>query len=148
MKNRLLLPAHFKKLGVILVVVTTGIFIGFLKFNWEPVILQHTYSDNLGTSSTNLLKEVVFTLWMIGLIVVAFSKEKREDEYIAYLRLASWQYSVLVSFCVSIFGTWLIYGMRYLAFAAFNMLTVPVIFIIIFNLTIYFTSKSKAVDEK
>ena len=100
MKNKLLLPARSRKIGWIIFVVTTIAFLGFMKYEWQPSILDHTVMDGDGKGSieTNFLKEIIFTSWMIGLIMIAFSREENEDEYIAYLRLSSWQYSVFASF--------------------------------------------------
>ena len=150
MKNKLLLPIHFRKIGWIIFVITTITFLCAMKYEWEPSILQYTYTDNNGRGSTgtNLLKEIIFTSWMIGLMMIAFSKVKNEDEYIAYLRLSSWQYSVFASLMISVVGTWCIYGMNYLMFSALNMLTAPLAFIVIFNVTIYRTSERNIIDEK
>ncbi|MEJ7558572.1 MAG: hypothetical protein WKF66_09715 [Pedobacter sp.] len=150
MKNKLLLPVRFRKTGWIIFIITTIAFIVARKYEWEPSMLNYTYTDNngRGSSGTNLLKEIFFTCWMIGLMMIAFSKEKNEDEYIAYLRLSSWQYSVFASLMISILGTWFIYGMNYLMFSALNMLTAPLAFIVIFNLTIYRTLKRNTIDDK
>ena len=149
MKNKLLMPAQYKKIRWVVFVTTTIAFAGFVKFEWEPSILNFTYGNSItgGTAKTNLLKEIIFTSWMIGLIMIAFSKEKREDEFIAYLRLSSWQYSVIASLLISIIGTWSIYGLNYLTFAGLNMLTAPLAFIVIFNISIKRTLKVNNIEK-
>lgn len=150
MKTTLLMPAHFRKIGWLIFAITTIAFFSMMKYEWRPSILDYTYTDNdgRGSTGTNLLKEIIFTFWMIGLIMIAFSREKQEDEYLNYLRLLSWQYSVFASLMISIIGTWFIYGTNYLMFSALNMLTAPLAFIVIFNITIYRTSKRNTLDEK
>lgn len=148
MKNRFLMPRRFKKIGCFIFAITTIVFLGYLKFEWRPAMLTFTHSENSAFNEVNLLPEVIFTFWMVGLIMIAFSKEKHEDEYISYLRLSSWQYSVLVSFVISIIGTWSIYGVNYLIFSAFNMLAVPLAFITIFNVSNYLTTRRSLANEK
>lgn len=149
MKNKLLLPITFRKIGWIIFGVTTIAFLGLLKYEWHPTVLMYSYTDNHGgINDTNLLKEIIFTSWMIGLIMIAFSKEQNEDEFITYLRLSSWQYSIFASLIISIVGTWAVYGMNYLVFSALNMLTAPLAFIVIFNVTKYLNFKGNTADEK
>lgn len=148
MKNYILIPAHFKKIGWLIFAFTTIAFIGFVKFEWAPPTLDYTYQDGTGTTRTNLLKEIIFTSWLVGLIMITFSKEREEDEYINFIRLASWQYSIIISLIVSLIGTWSIYGMNYLTFSALNMLTAPLVFLIIFNVTIARTIKRNSKDEE
>ena len=148
MKNRLLMPARFKRFGWIIFLTTTIAFIGFVNFEWQPPLLDYRYKDGLGLTQTNLLKEIIFTSWVIGLVMIAFSRQREEDEYINYLRLASWQYSIVISLIVSVIGTWSIYGMNYLTFSALNMLTAPLAFLIIFNIAITRTLKRNNKDEE
>ena len=110
--------------------------------------LNYNRQDKGTLTEVNLLKEIVFTFWMLGLMMISFAKEKQEDEYISFLRLRSWQYSVLGSLFISIIGTWSIYGWNYLIFAGLNMLTVPLCFVVIFNFGLYKAKKQGVSDEK
>ena len=150
MKNKFLLPESFKKFGWLIFVVATSVFLGYLMYDWEPSFLAYTYySSKMQLNiSGNLILEVIFTFWMVGLILIAFSKEKYEDEFIAHLRLTRWQYSIFASLVISIIGTWTIYGGEYLIFSALNMLTAPLVFIVIFNIAIYRISKRNSADEE
>ncbi|RZK41602.1 MAG: hypothetical protein EOO90_10485 [Pedobacter sp.] len=137
MRNSLLIPNRFKVFGWVIFAVATLLFLGFLKFDWRPGFLIYTYEEKGLVSEVNLLKEVIFTFWMIGLTLVCFSKEKKEDEFLSFLRLRSWQYAVIISLIISVVGTWAIYGSNYLVFSALNMLTVPVVFVIKFNISLF-----------
>jgi hypothetical protein len=150
MKNTLLMPARFRKIGWFIFAIATIAFFGMMKYEWRPSILDYTYtdSDGRGSTGTNLLKEIILTFWMVGLIMIAFSRQKQEDEYLNYIRLLSWQYSVFASMVISIIGTWFIYGANYLMFSALNMLTAPVAFIVIFNVMIYRTFERSSDHEK
>ncbi|WP_432713953.1 hypothetical protein [Pedobacter sp.] len=148
MNNHTLLPNRFKKFGWLIFLFATLAFVVSRIFEWQPAFLDLTLNDRSLITEVNLLKEFIFTFWMIGLIMITFSKEKQEDEFISYLRLTSWQYAVLASLVISIIGTWSIFGWNYLIFSAFNMLTVPLSFIIIFNLLLYRHSNKQTADEK
>lgn len=77
----------------------------------------------------------------IGLLMVAFSKEKEEDEYLAMvrsncLRLALWIYYIIL-----IAGTLCIYGFLYASFS-FICLYIPlIVYIIVFR---YYINKIKS----
>jgi hypothetical protein len=148
MKSKLLLPHVFKKYGWLLLILSVPVLIGLMKFDWAPAFLEVQYERNGHSYSTNALKEMVFTMWMVGLILIAFSKEKHEDEYISFVRLTSWQYAVLASVLISLSGVWLVWYWDYLLFSALNMLTVPVLFILIFNIMTYQAARKELKDEK
>ena len=148
MKNKLLIPNRYKIIGWLMFAITTVIFIISSRIEWAPAILNVSYTHRGHVLQTNVLKEFLFTMWMIGLFMIAFSKEKNEDEYISYLRLSSWQYSIFASMAISIIGTWSIWGLNYIGFSALNMLTAPLAFIVIFNTTIYLTSRRSTFNEE
>ncbi|WP_432714690.1 hypothetical protein [Pedobacter sp.] len=148
MNYKTLLPNRFKKFGWLIFILASIIFFAARKFDWQPTFLDITINDYSLITEVNLLKEFIFTFWMIGLIMITFSKEKQEDEFISYLRLTSWQYAVMASLIISIIGTWSIFGWNYLIFSAINMLTVPLLFMLIFNLLLYRNSNKQTADEK
>lgn len=148
MRNTLLLPNKYKIIGWILFLFTTIFFFIFWKFELKPSFFSFNYRGDNFVTEVNLLKEIIFTFWMLSLMLICFAKEKQEDEYISFLRLSSWQYAVLVSLIISIIGTWAIYGWNYLTFSALNMLTVPLVFIGIFNVKLYQLKGKELSDEK
>src|SRR5690606_13939809 len=105
-----------------------------------------TYSSYFDWANTNLTNVVITSGILIGLLMICFSKEKREDEYISFLRLRTWQWAVLISYGILFFANWLIYGDWFLTFMIYNMLTVLVIFIIKFNYSLY-RSKQERTDD-
>ena len=148
MKNTLLLPNRFKMIGWVLFLITTVSFLMFWKLQLGPAFLNFDYGDDNNVVTVNLLKEIIFTFWTASLVLICFSKEKQEDEYVSFLRLSSWQYAVLASLIISVGGTWIIYGWNYLTFSAFNMLTAPLAFILIFTLKLSRFRKEGIFDEK
>jgi hypothetical protein len=80
-------------------------------------------------------------------MMVGFSKEKNEDEYIANLRLSSLMWAVWVNYALLLLSFIFVYGMGFLHVMIYNMFTVLIIFIGRFNL-ILFKNKMISADEK
>ena len=89
----------------------------------------------------------VNVLFIIGAMLVSFSKEKNEDEYIAGLRLSSLLWAVFVSYVLLLAAFLLVYGSPFLDVMVYNMFTILIIFITRFNYLMYKNSKT-ATDEK
>ena len=96
------------------------------------------------TDITNTLVGVVFIL---GAMMVGFSKEKQEDEYIANLRLSSLMWAVWVNYVLLFLSFIFIYGMGFFHVMIYNMFTVLIIFIGRFNV-ILLKNKMISTDEK
>ncbi|WP_341842066.1 hypothetical protein [Chitinophaga caseinilytica] len=73
----------------------------------------------------------------VGLLLVSFSREKDEDEYISKIRLESLQLAVLVNYVLLILATVFIYDMAYFNVMIYNMFTILLIFIIRFHFLLY-----------
>jgi hypothetical protein len=71
-----LLPVYFKKVGLALVLLT-AVFPILFKLSSEEVLL----------SNKELLKIIVRSLFMIGLTLIGFSKDKIEDEMTMIIRM-------------------------------------------------------------
>lgn len=153
MKNKLLLPNRFKKIGwlILLFSAVLGLSVMFVDFQFDWLYLKtfaivYTEESGLGTSylgfvSDNLTNEIAGTLFLIGGLFVTFSREKNEDEYIANLRLNSLLWSVLVSYGLLIFAFLFIYGFAFLNVMMCNMFTTLIIFITRFNIILFKNSK-------
>lgn len=149
MKNSLLIPNKFKVIGWIVFVLSAGTYSVISYFDLPvPRIMLTLIPRVLSWSDGNLWDEIILSFVIIGLLLISFSKEKNEDEYISLLRLKSWQWSVLVSYGVLFIATWTIYGGMFLVFMIYNMLTVLLVFIIKFNFNLYRLRKEGISDEK
>jgi hypothetical protein len=146
MRSKLLLPHRFKWLGIVL-------FIPFLVFG-----LLHRYADfriealnfyiednDIFTPSQNLTDELSLTGSIISLLMIAFAREKQEDEFINHTRLESWQWAVLINFLLLIIATWVFYNEAFIDVLMYNLLTPLLIFIIRFNWTL---ARNKGRQEK
>lgn len=137
MNHSLLLPNRYKKLGilVLLVFLVFGIFVRFADLEL-PFLSLHREKNSLLDLAINLTDELALTGIIIGLLLIAFSREKVEDEFIGKMRLESLQWAVLINYILLIVATWLVHGFAYIDVMMYNMLTILIIFIIRFHYTL------------
>jgi hypothetical protein len=155
MKNYLLIPGKYKGIGWITFLVFAALYAYthliypkshdgvqlLLPLNWS-------YAGKFDWANTNLTTVLLTSGILIGLLMICFSKEKNEDEYISFLRLQCWQWAVLTSYGILFLANWFIYGDIFLGFMTYNMLTVLVVFILKFNYSLYCVRKGREVYEK
>lgn len=150
-----LLPNRFKRIGWLLLIPTTilGIvqmFNNFEAFPFELKIFSIYYSNIFEPDQkftfvkTDVSNTLIGTLFIVGALMVSFSKEKVEDEFISKIRLTSLLWAVLVNYTLLIFFFLFIYGTAFLQVMLLNMFTVLILFILKFHYTLY----KNSVNEK
>lgn len=149
MRNALLLPPKFRIAGWV-------IFLLFLVDYLYANIIRPEYLDG-NKSAVAGLKPNFFDLpyfsnitvngagLVIGLLLICFSKQKNEDELIYAVRLKTWPLAVLVSYVILLIADVSLYELRFYVFMVYNMLTVLVVFVIIFNVNLYKLKKRRNV---
>ncbi|MFT4093097.1 MAG: hypothetical protein QM640_05605 [Niabella sp.] len=158
MLYKLLLPNKYKKAGWFILVPATilGIILMLTDFEGMPLnakVFAVFNNEILGKSQSfrfiyaNVTNTVEGVLFIIGALLVGFSKEKNEDEFISNLRLSSLLWAVLVNYVLLIFSFLFIYGTAFLNVMLYNMFTVLIIFIVRFNYVLYRNSKSMSNEE-
>ncbi|HUR32100.1 MAG TPA: hypothetical protein VMZ69_11765, partial [Saprospiraceae bacterium] len=121
MKSTLLLPNVFKPIGLIILIPATiaGIYLTVSGYeaNWLNTHVFAFFNDSpLGKTEyftfvdANVTNTIVGALFIIGALMVSFSKEKREDEFIANLRLSSLLWSVWVNYILLLLAFIFVYG--------------------------------------
>ncbi len=100
----------------------------------DPLLGEDHFFSFIKTDLTNT---VVGSLFIIGGLLVGFSREKKEDEFIANLRLTSLLWAVWVSYILLLLAFLFIYGAVFFSVMVYNMFTVLIIFIIRFNFLLY-----------
>jgi len=85
----------------------------------------------------NLTDECEMSGIIISLCLIAFSRLKKEDEYIRDIRLRSIQLSVFLNYVYVLILIWTVYGIDFLLSVCQNLLTILVLFILIFNFNLY-----------
>ena len=158
MTNNLLLPNMYKRIGWVILIPATilGLILAFKEFGAEWIWAKVFAIANEGTDFhyqyfvfryTNITNTVIGSLFIIGALLVSFSREKNEDEFIAEIRLSSLLWAVWVSYVLLLVGFLLVYGTPFLDIMVYNMFTVLIIFIVRFNYILYKNSKAVS-DEK
>lgn len=153
MIHQLLLPNKYKKAGWLILVPATilGIILLFTGFEGMPLntrVFAVLNNEILGKNQsfsfiyTNVTPTIAGILFIAGALLVGFSKEKNEDEFISNLRLSSLLWAVLVNYILLLFAFTFIYGTSFLSVMLYNMFTVLIIFIARFNYVLYRNSKS------
>jgi hypothetical protein len=153
MKSKLLLPNYMKRIGWMILVpsIIFGILVLFeiVNFRFLDVKVFALYSSMIleddiimGIYKNNIADEILLILCILGGIIVAFSKEKQEDEFIAKIRLESLVWAIYINYAVLVFCTLFFYGFGFLYVMIFNMLTILLFFIIRFYLILYLSKKS------
>ena len=144
MNTTLLIAHRWKTLGWILTLpaLIAGIYLFSLdnidyvqvhipnwlaRFMW----IDHFMSDNGSTDGVDLflLDEIISLSLLSGLLLLAFSKEKVEDEWIQKVRLESLQWSVLINTLLLMGFTIFAHGIPFLTVMVYNMFTPLLIFV-------------------
>jgi len=142
MRSTLLLPEKYKRIGIILLIpsLVLGALFRFWDFSFDFLELPFGKAISSGSlnldEQINLTDELALTGIILGLIFIAFAREKQEDEYINTIRLESLQWAVLINYVLLLAATWLVHGFAYIDVMVYNMLTILIIFIIRFHIVL------------
>ena len=157
MKTNFLLPNKFKKFGWILLVpsIIFGILMFFFKFyDFKPLEFKVFAIANISFGDCyfciikdNISNEIIGILLLLSLIMIAFSKEKNEDEFIAKTRLDSLVWATYVNYAILLFCFLFFYGFGFMYVMIFNMFTILIFFIIRFYYIIYKSNKSEQYEK-
>jgi hypothetical protein len=177
METKLLFPNRFKKVGWVLLVpglVLTIMSIFSINFNlldipkssfnffnegnffsnWttvqnvHPIPFFESYEKAPSRYSEDFTGEIVMTLVALGFLLVAFSREKIEDEYIAKVRLESFVWGFYLYVLAFIIIAWTQYQFGFLMLLCWCLLIPPIVFLLRFHwfvyLKPYFESRKEA----
>ncbi len=153
--NRYLLPTYFKVIGWLISVPSALVLLIYLFSKpWDAAPPQPFQFFNKAWSKildifygSAIFASVCMVLLMIGLLFIAFSKEKIEDECIAKLRGDSLIWAVIANAILLIISTVLIYDGWFLYVSFFNLYTLLVLFIIKFRLALNHFKKIEYNEE-
>ncbi len=145
MTTQFLLSHRFKFIGwclaipsliwLVLVFIFDMDFLSFLKYDKEVwfKMSNESFSD-----------EVFCISFLIGMLLIAFSAEKIEDERVQRLRLEAFQWAVLANSLILMLAVLLIYDFAFFVVMEYNMFTTLIIFILRFQYLIWRDSKTIA----
>ena len=157
MKNKLLLPNKYKFYGWCLLIPSTifGIILLFRGFNGFEInvntfaIFNSEFfkkNEYFTIIKTDISLTLIGSFFIIGSLLVGFSEEKIEDEFISKLRLSSLLWAFWVNYILLLLGIIFVYGIVFFNIMLFNMFTTLIIFIVRFNYVLY--KNSLTLNEK
>lgn len=140
MLTKILLQHRYQLIGWILFLPFAVLLVAnnYFDFNF-PFLVIPLHEGELAQDFTN---ELALIGVFISLFLIAFSREKEEDEYIQKLRLDSILVACYVNTFILILGTLLFYSFGYLEFMGYNMFTIQLIFIARFRWVLYKQQKN------
>lgn len=136
MKN-LLFPRQFQVIGWLLLI--PSIILGIYLYFFSKVI-------GTGTIET-ILNDAAIIGITVGSIFIVCSKEKHEDEMIRSIRLASLLQALYIYAVILIASVLLINGGYFFLFMIFNLVLLPLIYVVVFRLEIYRYNKMSEDEE-
>ncbi|WP_417196114.1 hypothetical protein [Bizionia sp.] len=158
MKTNYLLPHKYKVFGWVLLVL--GLISGLFLYatDMDPDIIKlnvlSIYNDDslfTGTEEgwfkiikNGIVDELSALAIIIGGLLIGFTKEKIEDEFIYQLRTESLVWAIIVNYTILAFAVFFVYDMLFFNVMIFSMFTPLFIFIIRFN---FLKLKSTTHDE-
>ncbi len=149
MENSLLIPGKYKVIGWIIFILFACLGVATLYWEYKiPGFALPLKESGLSFADYNLTNEFALAGLVIGLMMIVFAREKIEDEYISLLRLKCWQWSVLISFGILFILNFVFYGPSFYIVLIYNMFTIPLIFIVKFNYSLYRLRREREEDEK
>ena len=128
-----LLPPLYRRIGWVLAVPFAAACIYVL-----------TEAINMG----QWLDEVSVIGLTIALLLISFSRERQEDEYIAALRAKAWVWSVYVSYSILFVATIVLYNDAYGYFFYCNLFTLLIVFILKFRWMMHQLNKEGGSHDK
>ena len=157
MQTNYLLPNKYKTIGWILFIA--GIVSGILFYasDYESDALTFNvlsiYHDAILSSKENgffkivensIVDELITLAIIIGGLLVGFTKEKVEDEFIYKLRKDSLVWALIFNYAVLILATIFVYDFAFFDVLVFNMFTPLLFFVFRFN---FLKFKSQSHEE-
>ena len=148
MKTDILLGHKYKRIGWILLIPTFIISIiviisendGPEMFDAKvPALLVDEFMGDFryfAMIENNIFNEILGVTLIISLLLVAFSKERVEDEYITKIRLDSLVKAVILNYLILILAFVTVYDLSFYWVMLGNMFTTLILFILIFNINL------------
>ncbi|UFH56029.1 hypothetical protein [Spirosoma sp. KNUC1025] len=148
MITKWLFPHRFRLIGWLVFIPSAILGLANMYDDFSP---KWFVADILGSSMTvtsghsvshltniqNLTDEIAAIGIIVGLLLVAFSKEKVEDEMISRLRLEALQWSVYANYIILMIAIVTVYDMAFFSVMIYNMFTVLLVFIARFRWLIH-----------
>ena len=157
MSGNYLFPHFYRRygLGVLILMLAGGIVLTAFDYELDWMMtVPAIYSDEfMGSENwfslvrTDFSDEIISLGLIIGAILVAFSKERIEDEFISSIRLRALVWATYVNYGILALSTMFIYGSGFFHIMIYNMFTLLLIFIVKYRWSIYKWKKTNRDEE-
>jgi len=152
MITQLLLPQKCRLAGFILLPFAASLLIASYYFDFSLSFLNHTNKAGAGTFdnagvifsknfSADYTGTVAILLTIVSLSMIAFSREKNEDEYIVSVRLRALQISVYANYIILGITALMFFSTSFLMVMQINLFTILILFIIIYQYQLHIRPK-------
>ncbi len=144
MKSRFLFPHQSRILGYacILAYIPVMVFKKLLHHGYSNQDSAQKLADASGLfNSEHILTAIAMLFLFGGLLLVAFSKEKVEDEQILQLRLDSLHWAIYLNYLILIIGVFVTPTFQFIGILLFNLWAPLLFFIIRFRWKIYLLNR-------
>ena len=112
----------------------------FVFCGWRLAALPHVLFSSVEwfkMVETDAMRQISIVLFTVSLLLIAFSREKEEDEYMEYLRSRSMRWAMLTSGIITIVVTLLVYNLAYLYFVFINLYLILILFILKYRIDLH-----------
>lgn len=158
MYSNYLFENRFKKVGWIILIPSVIIGLVTIIIEFEPTLLDFNvpaiFIDEVlgektlwGFTNNNILNEILGVLIIVSGLLVAFSKEKEEDEFISKIRLESLVWATYINYFILLVAMLFVYDFSFLWVMIFNIFTILIFFIVRFNWQVTKLNKSLINEE-
>ncbi len=144
MKKSLLLPRICRPIGCVLFPLGLAWLLAFYVFD-NRVFPFLKYDSNIGSNrmgpasylfekdfSTDFNGELSILVTLVSLFMIAFTREKIEDEYVSLKRLKALQISLYLNLLLVAVASIFIYGFAYVYILQCSIYSILVIYILVF----------------
>ena len=148
MKSKYLFATKFKKVGGVFLII--GLVMGVLYLggiNEPPFFEMSVFSfvetgimDEdiyFGVTQNNIFDELILLFLLIGLLLIGFSKQRVEDEYISKIRLDCLLWATYLNYIILILAIIFTFGFAFFWVLVFNVFTILVFYNIRFHYIMY-----------
>lgn len=135
MKTYYLFPHSYRKIGRLISI--PAIIVDIIALGGADLPRIRLPFLGLPVFRDDFMDELLLLVTLIGLLLIAFSKERQEDECIIELRQRALVYAILGHYAALSIGTLCLTGLSFLTFLYINLFTPLILFIIVFNLLLY-----------
>jgi len=140
MKPKFLFPYQSRILGYVCIVAYLPVMVykKILHHGYNNIGLKTQFEEsNSLLNSEHILTATAVALVIIGLLLIAFSKEKIEDEQILQLRLDSLQWAIYFNYFILVASLFFIINMHFKEILLLNLWAPLVFFIVRFRWVIF-----------